>query len=378
VIVGAGLALIRSVRTLFRMQNVLYVLAIIGTIPLIGLLAFSSHDYFVSQFNSYMAPYLNIPDAYNAIIQEGQKAGMAFSGGSILVLMSAVVNWVFYTGFAYFTNYSAGEQKGAHRFKVNFASMYGSLIFSCALVLVIAWLLERVAGHDFLASIFFLYTLRMGPSLPIAPYAGLFAGLLTNNALVVWLMNIGIIAWTVLLAIVIYMMLTRIMFAWSFDKLFPKWISDISPRFKSPVKATVTTIVIGELFLAAYVLIPQLSTFILSGFFLAQNAYVWMLTGVSGVLFPSRKKELYQSGPKHEIAGIPLIRITGALTVFQCLFCLYFLLTDSNLGVNTPFAIGYSLVLMPVLGIIVYFVAKMYRKRQGIDIGLAQSEIPPE
>lgn len=378
VIVGAGLALIHGVRTLFKLQNALYIIAIIGTVPLVGLLAISSHEFFVSQFNAYMAPYLNVADAYNFIIQEGQKNGLTFSGGSALVLISAMVSWVFFTGFAYFTNYSAGEQKGAHRFKVNLASMYGSLIFSCGLVLIIVFLLERVAGHDFLSSIFFLYTLRLGPELPIAPYAGLFAGLLTDNPIVVWTMNIGIIAWTVLLAVVIYMMLTRIMFAWSFDKLFPRWISDISPRFKSPVKATLTTIVIGEVFLSAYILIPQFSTFILSGFFLAQNAYVWLLTGVAAVAFPSRKKELYQSGPKHEIGGVPLIRIAGVLTVAQCLFNLYILLTDPNLGVNTPFAMGYSLVFMPALGIAIFYIAKMYRKRQGIDIGLAQTEIPPE
>jgi hypothetical protein len=130
--------------------------------------------------------------------------------------------------------------------------------------------------------------------------------------------------------------------------------------------------------LSAYILIPQFSTFILSGFFLAQNAYVWLLTGVAAVAFPSRKKELYQSGPKHEIGGVPLIRIAGVLMVAQCLFNLYILLTDPNLGVNTPFAIGYSLVFMPALGIAVFYIAKVYRKRQGIDIGLAQTEIPPE
>jgi len=378
VIVGAGLALIHNVRTLFRLQNALYIIAIIGTIPLVGLLAFSSREYFVSQFNTYMAPYLNMADSYSYIIQQGQNAGLSFSGGSVYVLLSVVVSWVFFTGFAYFTNYSAGEQKGAHRFKVNFASMFGSLIFSAGLVLVIAWLLEQVAGHDFIASIFYLYTTGAVPELPIAPYAGLFAGLLTDNPIVVWTLNIGIIAWTVLLAVVIYMMLTRIMFAWSFDKLFPKWISDISPRFKSPVNATITTIVLGELFLAAYILIPSLSMYIMSGFFLAQNAYVWLLTGVAAVVFPTRKKELYESGPKHEIAGVPLIRIAGLLTVAQCLFNLYFLLSDPNLGVNTPFAIGYSLIFMPVLGIVVFYLAKTYRKRQGIDIGLAQSEIPPE
>ncbi len=378
VIVGAGLALIHSVRTLFKLQNILYILAIIGTIPLIAILATSSHEFFVSQFNAYMGPYLNVDDAYNYIIAEGQNAGLSFSGGSVYVLVAVVVSWVFYTGFAYFTNYSAGEQKGAHRFKINFASMFGSLVFSCVLVLIIAWLLENVAGHDFIASIFYLYITYTGPEFPIAPYAGLFAGLLTDNPIIVWTMNIGIIAWTVLLAVVIYMMLTRIMFAWSFDKLFPRWISDISPRFKSPVKATVTIMVLGEVFLAAYILIPQLSTFLLSGFFLAQNAYVWLLTGVAAVAFPSKKKDVYESGPKHVIGGVPLIRIAGALTVAQCLFNLYFLLTDPSLGVNTPFAIGYSLVFMPALGIAVFYLAKMYRKRQGIDINLAQLEIPPE
>jgi len=380
VLVGAGACLIHGTKTLFRLQNILYVLGIIGTVPLIALLATSSHEYFVTQFNSYMQPFLGVGDAYSYVIQQAQKAGLSFTGGNAYIFLSAMVSWVFYTGFGYFTNYSAGEQKGAGSVKINFASMYGSIVLSVGLVGLITWLLERVAGHDFVSSIFYLYSVSPSTlgNLPVAPYAGLLAALLTNNAIVVWIIGIGTIAWTIILGIVIYMMLTRIMFAWSFDKLFPRWISDIDPRFKSPVKATIAVVALGEIFLSAYILIPILSTYIESGFFLAQNAYVWMLTGIAAVAFPTRKKEIYEAGPKYEIGGVSLIRISGALSVIVCLFNLYMLLTNSTLGVNTPFGIGYSLIFMPALALGIYLLARAYRKRQGIDIRLAVTEIPPE
>jgi hypothetical protein len=59
------------------------------------------------------------------------------------------------------------------------------------------------------------------------------------------------------------------------------------------------------------------------------------------------------------------------------IFNLYEWLSDSAFGVNN----GPSLVFMGilyVLAIVVYVVARLIRRRQGIDLGLINKEIPVE
>jgi hypothetical protein len=104
----------------------------------------------------------------------------------------------------------------------------------------------------------------------------------------------------------------------------------------------------------------------------------FILTSFSALIFPFRRKEIYERPPiKYEIAGVPVITICGAISlVFTC-FVEYLLFIDNNAAVNTPVNMGLVFGLL-VLGVIYFYAARYYRKKQGVNVDLAYREIPIE
>jgi divalent metal cation (Fe/Co/Zn/Cd) transporter len=72
-----------------------------------------------------------------------------------------------------------------------------------------------------------------------------------------------------------------------------------------------------------------------------------------------------------------LITIAGVVSLIWYLIILYFLVSNPLYGANVPptwIAIA-ATILVPV---VVYAMAHYYRKKQGLNLGSALREIPPE
>jgi len=109
------------------------------------------------------------------------------------------------------------------------------------------------------------------------------------------------------------------------------------------------------------------------------------VTAIAGIVFPMRKKLYEASGISNKkITGVPLITIAGIIaTVFIGLLLFGFFSNPGFLIYNpsslTLSLIGYGVAFsLFITGFIVYYLSKYLRNRQGIDIGLALKEIPPE
>jgi uncharacterized membrane protein HdeD (DUF308 family) len=103
-----------------------------------------------------------------------------------------------------------------------------------------------------------------------------------------------------------------------------------------------------------------------------------MLVGIAGIIFPFRKKDLFESSPaKSRIAGIPVMSITGIITVIFTGMIAYLELTNSVYAANTSLGIEFVVGSVVVL-FAIYFVAKVVRKHQGQPLDLVFGEIPPE
>jgi basic amino acid/polyamine antiporter, APA family len=99
------------------------------------------------------------------------------------------------------------------------------------------------------------------------------------------------------------------------------------------------------------------------------------------VLFPYRRKDLYENAPepvRKNFLGLPLMVIAGIVTMVTWLFVLIAAFTASQFGLLvTPLAMIEAFA-APVIAIIWYFIAVAVRRRQGINMTQVFSEIPPE
>ena len=79
---------------------------------------------------------------------------------------------------------------------------------------------------------------------------------------------------------------------------------------------------------------------------------------------------------RHKVAGIPVMSIAGAIGALLCLIMFYYAFTVPELGMITvPMEV--ALVVLFVVGFIIYYAVKAYRKKQGINMDLAYKEVPP-
>jgi NhaP-type Na+/H+ or K+/H+ antiporter len=78
---------------------------------------------------------------------------------------------------------------------------------------------------------------------------------------------------------------------------------------------------------------------------------------------------------RYKIGGIPLITVAGFLTAGFLIFNLYHWFTNDLYAINDPDSLVF-MGSMYLLALVVYVVAKVVRKSQGIDLGAIHKVIP--
>jgi len=210
--------------------------------------------------------------------------------------------------------------------------------------------------------------------LPVAPFVNSMASILGGN----WLLTIIINLWVILIipyalgSNVIYA--SRALLAWSIDGVAPSRLSEVSPRYHSPAVAIGVLFVIAEIWLAIYAFSTLVA--ILSG--LLTFSIAFLVVCLTGLVFPFVKREVFEGSPAAiRVAGVPLMTIAAAVGTIFTAFLLYRAVVDESLEANAQ--ISYVIAGGAFLiAIIWFYVARAYRRRQGVAVEKRFQEIPVE
>jgi amino acid transporter len=168
---------------------------------------------------------------------------------------------------------------------------------------------------------------------------------------------------------------TRLLFAWSFDRLIPKQVANVSPRTNSPVIATIITIIGCEGLLALYC--GGQITFINPILIFGGECILGSLAAFLMPFLPKSRAHYLQSPIKRELFGIPVITIAAFGGIVFWGTALYVALTYDSLGANawSNERIALACFIIPII----YFLGiQYYRRRQGLDLSATFAELPPE
>ena len=181
-----------------------------------------------------------------------------------------------------------------------------------------------------------------------------------------WILaNLGVMAYGLIV-------ISRYLLAQSFDRFLPSRISNVNPRFGSPVLAFLISLVVSVVLvgIAAYNYTTSslgAGTNPLFGAIMASMIY-FIVVGLSAVIH-AVKKEVGYMKVILALAGVLNMGVFGFLT-YQFL---------SNQAVWAINSITISFILgSVVLGAVAFAGSYYYNKRRGVDITLAYKEIPPE
>ena len=369
-------------KKILKVNNLIWILSMIGIAVSIVAMAVVGNQGFINLFNSFMVkyggPYGSSPNPYQAVIAEAGAAGYAappfiFSWPYVALATSAIM-WTFYSA------YIAGEVKGADSVKRNLVSMAGAGVFNVLLMALFFYFIFNTFGYEFIASVSYLsYPGQVGLPWSIATETiTAFCGLVAQNPLAAALSVLGIsLAGTLIFVVVLYLQIGRNLFAWSMDRLMPEKLSDVNPRFHSPIYVNIAAFVLAEVFLLALMVFPDAFWTIYGSTIIGPAFSCMFLPGITAALLPYRRRDIYEVSPiKREIAGVPLITIFGVIQAAYMLFMVYEYVAWPQFGISAPLPLFLNFGMI-LVGFALYWLIRAIRRRQGVDIDLAFAEIPP-
>jgi amino acid transporter len=213
--------------------------------------------------------------------------------------------------------------------------------------------------------------------IPIWSYPPLLVSFYFHNAFVQAIIVLMFGAWFLGWAGTLFLSSTRVIFAAAFDRILPERVADVSERRHVPVWALVLMLVPSIGVGALYAYTSNFATYILDATLVI--AVTFFGTSIAAAILPWRKKTLYQNSPiaRYTVAGIPLITVSGVITALFLGFNLWKWFEDDLYAVNNRDSL-YFMGGMYALALVIYLVAKIYRRSQGIDLSAIHREIPVE
>lgn len=367
----AAWLLTRGMRSYLKVQAAFFVLAMVGLVVMVVVLALSSRSGFISHFNA-SATNIAGPDRYQTVIDAAEKSGYANPGFNWSQTLKFMV-WPYWTlGFAIMSSSFAGEMKKADRAQL--WGMTGAVVFTTIVYVVIGLLANRVIGYTFLGAVSWNTVSAPEATTSVYPWFQYLLGIGSGRVWTTVLVDLGFLAWTYFWIGGCLLYATRVVFSWSFDRVAPEWLGKVNQRRSTPVNSIVLGGAVAVLFAAMYCFTTWLQSLV--GILAITLTFV--VLGISAVVFPYRHRDLFEeSHVNRRIFGVPVMSILGAITTCFMSYLVWLFFRDSVAAGATRNSL--IAVFAPiVLAFIAFYITRLVRKSEGIDVALAYQEIPLE
>ena len=352
---------------------------LLGFAVIVVLLLINSHADFIASFNQESSKLFGVNHAYAATNAAAIKAGYhapAMGFGPLGATLLLVPNMMF---FILWPNWGAslyGEIRGASDFKRVFRGMFFGLWITTALVVIFFLLMAKTFGWDFYQNANAAFFNGTFP-LPVWPYPFMFVGWLVHNTAVQVILILVMSLWFFGWVGTLFLSSTRVIFAAAFDRVLPDRAAEVSEKRKVPLYSLILMLLPAVGLSAIYAYSTSFRTYTLDATLVI--AVTYLASAIAVVLLPFVKKDLWRASPasKVKLLGVPIVPVSGVITILLLGFCLIAWLVNDNYFVNNPSSLIF-MGAMYVLAIVLYVVARVVRRRQGIDLGLINKEIPVE
>jgi basic amino acid/polyamine antiporter, APA family len=362
-----------------RIQKWCFYGGLIGFAVVVILLLVNSHASFVSSFNLEAHKIFGVNNAYAATNAAAKKAGYSTYPigigpiGPTLTLIPAMMFFILWPNWGS-TLY--GEIRGASDFKRVFTGMFTGLWITVLLTVVFLLLVDKTIGWGFYQNLNSL-DYNTTPQFGIWPYPFLFAGWLVHNTafqvILILVLSLWFFGWVGTL----FLSSTRVIFAAAFDRVLPDRAAEVSEKRKVPFYSLILMLLPAAIVSAFYASSLSFREYTLDATLVI--AVTYLFSAIAVVILPWRKPDLWRASPasRFKVFGVPIVPVAGVVTIALLVFDLVEWLSNDLYFVNNHDSL-YFMGGMYVLAVVVYLVARMVRRRQGIDLGMINAEIPVE
>ena len=387
ILAGAMVAL--GMKGYAQIQKMCFYIGGLGLLIMFVIMIFTSHGHFITAFNSaahhlfgkqgnVYAQTLTVAAKGNSYIAPAHLGVSPFFGQSLL-LIPILCFWILYPNWGA-TLY--GEVRGAGDFRGVLRGMMAGLWVTFAIAIVFLLLVEKTFGWQFFnaANMNYwgaVYGSKAAPTIPVWSFPPLLVSFLIPTAALRAIFLLVFATWFIGWAGTLFLSSTRVVFAAAFDRILPEKTSYVSERRHVPVWGLILMLVPSLVVSALYAYTSEFKTFVLDAVLVPAVSFFGTL--IASMILPWRKRELFESSVvgRYRIAGVPVIAVTSGLAAIFIGWNIYQWLTNSTYGVNNRTSLIF-MGAMYALAIVIYVIAKLVRRRQGINLKLVYGEIPAE
>ena len=369
IVVAAWMTL--SLRTAMRLFAIAFGLSMIGVVIAFVLTLVNGRE-------AFMAAVTANGGDYNQIIADAKAAGYVGYGSGIdwVATLGATPLAFAALGYGIATPYAAGEVRGAKN--VMTRSLLLAILLAGVVVALVLGLAAKTFGEEWLGAANYL-GLNAPDKYPFAssPFYFFFVAMLTTSVPLIVLLGASFVLATAVPMIPTFLIATRALFAWSFDRIIPDKVSEVSDRTHSPVWANLTVLAITLIFLTVIVYGPaEFYTLLYTGG--AAEIITFIVLAVAATIFPYRRRDLWENSPANRrLAGVPVISIVGVLSIGVYGIFEYSLWTNPTLGANSTPGLVATIVLAAI-PFVLYAISYMWNRRRGVDLNMVFTSLPPE
>ena len=387
ILAGALVAL--GMKGYAQIQKMCFYIGGLGLLIMFVIMIFTSHGHFITAFNSaahhlfgkqgnVYAQTLTVAAKGNSYIAPAHLGVSPFFGQSLL-LIPILCFWILYPNWGA-TLY--GEVRGAGDFRGVLRGMMAGLWVTFAIAIVFLFLVEKTFGWQFFnaANMNYwgaVYGSKAAPTIPVWSFPPLLVSFLIPTAALRAIFLLVFATWFIGWAGTLFLSSTRVVFAAAFDRILPEKTSYVSERRHVPVWGLILMLVPSLVVSALYAYTSEFKTFVLDAVLVPAVSFFGTL--IASMILPWRKRELFESSVvgRYRIAGVPVIAVTSGLAAIFIGWNIYQWLTNSTYGVNNRTSLIF-MGAMYALAIVIYVIAKLVRRRQGISLKMVYGEIPAE
>ncbi|MEW6399685.1 MAG: amino acid permease [Bacillota bacterium] len=372
------LAVMAGMKTYFKIQRVFVTWALVGVVIPAVIFAATSHEQFVAIWNSYAEQYRSLDFASFVQAAQQQMDGIPETWNWRSTLgMLLPISWV--SIYAYIIAFIGGEVKSPR--KNLFIAQVLNAIVPISLLLFIGLAYTKTMGWEGVHALAWAGENDLeGYTFPFKPtYVALATMIAGHSKILGFIMAAAFIVADWLWVPCSYICWSRAAFAWGMDGLGPRWFTEISPRWNQPVKLLVAMFIASQIALTQYCWNPEF----LGGFSVEvlELISVFGITAVAAIVFPyvGKVRHIWRSSPYYNwrIGPIRLVTISGVLLLTMVvLLVVSYYVTEALAFMHEVWTWVFIGVWLSGVGW--YYLWKYVRKREGVDVTLTFTQIPPE
>lgn len=352
---------------IFRVSIGIFSLSAIIFVIMLVVLLMTPQSAFAADWNSHFSG----SNRYNAIASSFASTSGITATGTFLGIVYTMLSFIGYANSSYY----GGEIRG-NPTRTQGIAIFGAPLIFAALIAALYAATYYTFGRNFMIGVSIGYLTGSVP-VPTIPSPLFLVAYILHTPLLAAFLAFGVTLTFFGFALVYFVLPTRNLFSWSFDRVFPAFLTRVS-RNGVPYVAVIVLAVASviSLYVAVYTTLFNYLTYSNFGFWFAVG-----IVALGGALFPFLRPRLFANAPRivrARLGAVPVITIVGILTWIAAWFVSYAASTAQYLGVSLNYDYLLFLPIVFVIGIVVYWASYAIQSARGVPVDLISRELPPD